>query len=102
MKVDFPPLYRRIYFNQNSKLFGFFEIQEIRLILIFNLVSDSEYKLRYNTQTNLNKKLEEQIDWYEEEVSKMKDKIKQGVSLLLGYFLLLVIICIIFNVHYKL
>ena len=83
-------------------MFELVEIQEIRLILIFNLVSDSEYKLRYNTQTNLNTKLEEQIDWYEEEVSKMKDKIKQGVSLLLGYFLLLVIICIIFNVHYKL
>lgn len=39
---------------------------------------DSEFKLRYEAQLELNSKLEEQTLWYEEEVEKTKEKIKKG------------------------
>ncbi|XP_064107193.1 uncharacterized protein LOC135216097 isoform X4 [Macrobrachium nipponense] len=38
----------------------------------------SEYKLRYETQLELNAKLEEQTAWYVDEIDKTKEKMKQG------------------------
>ncbi|XP_066978488.1 uncharacterized protein [Macrobrachium rosenbergii] len=38
----------------------------------------SEYKLRYETQLELNAKLEDQTAWYVDEIDKTKEKMKQG------------------------
>ncbi|XP_042856829.1 uncharacterized protein LOC122243356 isoform X2 [Penaeus japonicus] len=38
----------------------------------------SEFKLRYEAQLELNSKLDEQTQWYEEEVDKTKEKIKKA------------------------
>ncbi|XP_064107195.1 uncharacterized protein LOC135216097 isoform X5 [Macrobrachium nipponense] len=38
----------------------------------------SEYKLRYETQLELNAKLEEQTAWYVDEIDKTKEKMKQA------------------------
>lgn len=37
-----------------------------------------EFKLRYEAQLELNSKLEEQTEWYLEEVDKTREKIKKG------------------------
>ena len=39
---------------------------------------DTEYKQRTITQLDLNKKLEEQIEWYETELQNMKTRTKKG------------------------
>ncbi|XP_063871505.1 uncharacterized protein LOC135106428 isoform X2 [Scylla paramamosain] len=39
---------------------------------------ESEFKLRCEAQMALNKKLEEQTEWYQDEVDKTKEKVSQG------------------------
>lgn len=50
--------------------------------------TESEFKLRCEAQVALNRKLEEQTEWYVSEVEKTKEKINQGklISILLGLY----------------
>ena len=51
--------------------------------------ADTEFKLRYEAQKDLNKKLAEQTEWYSSELATTKEKFNQGNTLNVIVILLL-------------